>query len=140
MDNVLTDFNGSVKIPSHEKHLYNHPEIFKPGFFEDLKPMRGALEFVNRMVKSNLYDIYILSQPVSNSPVSYSEKAFWIQRYLPELTDKIILTQDKTLIDGGILIDDNPKWAAFRGEFILFDFNTPESEFERIEKHLKEIF
>lgn len=138
MDDVLVDFNSSTKIPANEKHLYHHPEIYKKGFFLDLKPMPGAIAFINRLLMVKGFDVRILSQPVSGNPYSYIEKVHWIFSYLPQLADKITLTQDKLLIKGDVLIDDNTKWMDFDGIFWHFNPKKPIEEFLAIEKFLLE--
>ena len=128
MDCVLSDFWGAV--PAKE---YNPSCMYNPGFFETLKPVSGALEAVRILLKSERYDIYILTQPVANSVLSYSEKASWVLKWLPELKDKIIMTQDKSLIKGDYLIDDNPKWKSFAGKLLLFNIREdPNLEWDRI--------
>lgn len=138
MDQVLVNFNSSSRIPKNEKHLYNHPEIFKKGFFLELTPMVGAIDFVNYLLDLDKYDVYILTQPVAKSYFSYSEKVQWIEEYIPRLLDKIIMTQNKLLLKGDLLVDDNEKWKDFDGKFFLFEPLFPESEFEILKAFIKE--
>lgn len=140
MDDVLVDFNSSKRIPLHEKNIYGHPAIYEKGFFIDLLPMPGGLEFVKIIINEDLWDVYILTQPVSNSSNSYKEKVDWVSQYLPLLQNKIIMTQDKTLLKGHVLIDDNIKWKDFDGEFIYFDPKTPELSFLSALSDLKEYY
>lgn len=139
MDMVLVNFNSSKNIPLDEKHIYNHFAIYKKGFFIDLLPMEGAVDFVKTLLKGDYWDIHILTQPVSGNPYSYGEKAAWIIKYLPELTDKITMTQNKLMLKGQILIDDNIRWKDFDGVFILFNPLNPKKEFEYILDKLKYI-
>ncbi len=136
MDQVLVDFNSSSMIPDNEKEVYNHDAIYKKGFFINLRPMAGALLFVQNLIKANLFDIQILTQPVAGNVDSYVEKAMWVEKYLPQLTNKINMSQNKLLFRGDILIDDNSKWSEFEGKFILFDYKNPELAFKQIERLL----
>ena len=136
MDDVLVNFSSSSRIPQGEKQQYDHPRMYDYGFFLELLPMPGSIEFIEFLEKEGYWDIYILTQPVSKSPSSYAEKAAWITRYLPSLRDKIIMTQDKTLHYGHVLIDDNPKWEKFSGKFFLFNKNDLSKEWHRLKLYL----
>jgi 5'-nucleotidase len=127
MDDTIVDFRSSTRIPDHEKEVYGHPAMYQEGFFRDLLPFPTAIQAVNRLIDSGKYDVWILTQPVADSPRSYSEKAEWVIKHLPRLTHKIKMTQEKTMCLGAILIDDNPKWAGFFGDFYLFDRHNPEA-------------
>lgn len=132
MDQVLVNFNSSKEIPLNEKHIYNHPAIYKKGFFINLAPMEGAIDFVRKLVKEDFWDIYILTQPVAENPYSYGEKAAWVIKYLPELQYKINMTQEKSLFRGHVLVDDNKKWRGFHGKFMIFNPENPLIEFENV--------
>ena len=120
MDEVLCDFTGHYSLKHWDKTKRNPPAMYEPGFFEDLQPLSGAISSVIKILNSNKYDVYILTQPVAKSPISYTEKVNWVYKYLPDLGGKIIMTQDKSLIKGNFLIDDSEKWRSFEGEFIHF--------------------
>jgi 5'(3')-deoxyribonucleotidase len=88
----------------------NYPEMHLENFFRQLKPLDGAIEGINKLIDSDLFEIYILSVPLHSSPHSYSEKVQWIHEHLPRLSDKIIFTQNKGIIAGDYLIDDSQHW------------------------------
>lgn len=126
MDGVLASFNDSHFFNGKRITYYNHPEMYEEGFFESLPVMAGARKAVRHLM--NNHDVWILSQPVKTSAHSYSEKALWTFKHFPELSDKIILTQDKIALSktGAILIDDNAKkwkdgWEKNGGIFLHFD-------------------
>lgn len=133
MDGVLADFCAGLT------HLIHDPaEMYSPGFFLSLPPIPGALQAVRELLKRG-YDVHILTQPVANSPISYTEKAQWICMWLPELKNKITMTQDKGLCVGDFLVDDNKeKWESiFKGKFIHFDpSKNSEEEWEKVLKIL----
>ena len=120
MDDTLVDFHShpEFKIP---RDSYNHSNMYKDGYFKHLEPLPGAIEYIKALIEmEDYYDVWICTQPVAGLSCSYSDKAEWIKKYLPELEKKIIMTQDKTLQIGDWLIDDNAKWRTFKGRFIHF--------------------
>lgn len=121
MDCVLADFCKGAEEHGFDRNMKAPPCMYEQGFFLDLKPVEGSLKAVRALIGSGLYDINILTQPLAYSPISYTEKVMWIGKWFPELLEKIIMTQDKTLIKGQYLIDDNLKWQGFEGRFVHFD-------------------
>lgn len=136
MDGVLADFDSSPNIPLTDKHIYNHPEIFKEGFFKELPLMPGAIDFIQNLLKEDFWDIRILTKPVYNSPISYLEKAEWINLYFPELYKKITMTQDKLIVKGHVLIDDSKEWSLFKPNFFLFNPKNPIQSFKECKTYL----
>uniref|UniRef100_A0A8C6RQW6 5',3'-nucleotidase, cytosolic n=1 Tax=Nannospalax galili TaxID=1026970 RepID=A0A8C6RQW6_NANGA len=96
-----------------------------PGFFLDLEPIPGALEALQEMYNMPDTEVFICTSPLLNYDHCVGEKYCWVQRYLgPQFVERIILTRDKTLVLGDLLIDDKvniqgleatPSW-----EHILF--------------------
>lgn len=124
MDDVLADFWSSAMDP-HSKQVREHM-MWDKDFFLNIKPMpgaKGALFEINKMG----FDIWILSQPLAESPESYTDKAKWVQIHFPQFYKKLILTQDKGLKLGHYLIDDNrekwqQKFEQNGGKFIHFPY------------------
>lgn len=120
MDEVIADFSGSKELKIVR---YNPPEMYSPGFFLNLEVKPGAQRTIQQLIRDG-YNVQILTQPVSMSPISYTEKAQWIMKHFPTLGDKINMTQDKGNFMGAYLIDDNLKWKepfeANGGKFIHF--------------------
>jgi len=141
MDEVLCDFKNSHRLQDLENVRYNPPQMYARRFFSDLEPLEGALEAVQAIIQSELYVVHILTQPVARSPISYTEKAQWIAKWIPDLIDNIIMTQDKGLVLGDYLIDDNLRWKKpFEnngGKFI--HFKKDQSSKKVWEKLLKEL-
>ena len=125
MDNTLFDFTAGLGRTSTLEPKYNPPEMYRPGFFKNLKPTPGAVEAVKRLIESDKYDIYICSKPVAVLPDSYSDKVESIITHFPELSDKIILTQNKFLIKADIIIDDDGQWLDVAP--LAFHFDRRES-------------
>ena len=104
MDGVLADFEGGR---TSDKKRRNPPEMYSEGFFENLEPIPGALEAMQELHQSGKYDLWIATKPVATSPRSYTEKVNWIAKNLPYMLKKVVLTQDKSFLEGNVLIDDN---------------------------------
>jgi 5'-nucleotidase len=132
MDGVLADFDGlKKKLGKTADELKMMPDAFS-----HLEPMPGALDAV-RFISDLGFECWICTKPAHLRPHSYSEKASWIMRYLPDLAERVIMTQDKGLVGGydDVLIDDHPKWAncdKFRGLLIPFDNTQSSREWDRI--------
>lgn len=121
LDDTVADFFGAAKDlfgGVDEGKMYEHD------FFFNLKPIDGALSNVRRLILLG-FDVWILSQPLFNSAASYEQKARWVSMWFPELSNKLVLTQNKGLHLGDYLIDDNgEKWKVpFEkngGKFVQF--------------------
>lgn len=129
MDDTIADFIGSQRLNlvglTPETMPYPH-EMHERGFFRALKPIEGAIEAVRQLHQCPHFEIHILSKPVHLSPHSYSEKIEWIHEHLPELTQRITLTQRKELCLGDFLVDDSLEWKdpwekSTGGTFIHFN-------------------
>ncbi|XP_023507824.1 5'(3')-deoxyribonucleotidase, cytosolic type [Equus caballus] len=96
-----------------------------PGFFLDLEPIPGALEAMREMNDMQDTEVFICTSPPEKYDYSVYEKYCWVEKHLgPQFVERIILTRDKTVILGDLLIDDKdtiqgqeetPSW-----EHILF--------------------
>ncbi len=147
MDGVITDFNGTLtekfhkifperpivpleeitskdiedSYPSEDKQRLK--EIYQSrGFFRGLKPINGALEALADLEKK--CELFICTAPLTLYENCVLEKYQWVEEYLgKEFVKKIVMTKDKTLVHGDILIDDrvvtgvrSPSW-----EHIFYD-------------------
>jgi len=96
----------------------------EPGFFLSLPPIPGSLEAVTEIAKK--HDVFICTAPLKEYKHCAGEKYEWIERYLGyEWTRKIVLTMDKTLLAGNILIDDKPEITGLvqpSWEHVMFSF------------------
>jgi len=146
MDDVIADF---YKAAADSLGRVQESRMYDKHFFLNLEPVPGAKAAVHELLKMG-FDIWILSQPLANLPESYIEKVEWIQRHFPQLTNKIILTQDKGLNVGDYLIDDNEKkwkqkFEQNGGKFVHFPYggynpngtNSPEGQWRWIVEEFK---
>lgn len=123
LDDTLADFYSAA---ADINGVVLEHRMFDENFFLNLKPLPGAKGALLELGKMG-YDIWILSQPLAESPESYIDKAKWVQLHFPQLYKKIILTQDKSLNRGDYLIDDNSwkwkdKFESNGGKFIHFNY------------------
>lgn len=103
MDGVLADFDLYMK-----EHNITPEEVkAKDGAYFDMKPIIGAIDGIIEL-KSIGLDVWIATKPPTGMAHAYRDKALWIYKHFPTLTEKIIMTPNKGLLgdDGDILIDD----------------------------------
>lgn len=80
----------------------------EPGFYRFLRPVPGARTAL-RQIREEGYDIRFVSAPYISNPTCASDKIAWIARYYgSHWAQRVILTTDKTLVRGDVLIDDRP--------------------------------
>jgi 5'-nucleotidase len=96
-----------------------------PGFIRDLPPMPGALDAARELIALGM-DVRICTSPLRQYDHCVAEKFQWVERHLGRAcTERIIMTRDKTLIHGGLLIDDKPEIegavARPRWKHIVYD-------------------
>lgn len=76
-----------------------------PGFYAALKPIEGALEAVDRL--AGKHEVLLVSTPWAGHLTCANEKAEWVRKHLgAEWERRMVLTHDKTLVRGDVLIDD----------------------------------
>lgn len=106
-----------ARLRTHHDYRTDYPEehwglidelMAQEGFFLSLKPIPGAVEAVLALADEG-HDIRICTTPIRDYRYCLAEKAQWIDQHLgPAFVDKMILTRDKTVVRGDLLIDDKP--------------------------------
>lgn len=110
---TVTDFYGLHKgLPDDFKGDTNS-HFHRPGFFEGLQPLAGAIEGLKRLTAAG-HEIVIASSHCT--PHSAAEKILWCKEQLPFVDQKkIFIGHSKYMISGDVLIDDHIANAkAFR--------------------------
>ena len=80
-----------------------------PGFFRDLPLLPGAREAMEQMLDDG-HDVRICTAPVRSYRHCVREKYEWVEEHLGlHWTERMIVTRDKTLVTGDVLIDDKPE-------------------------------
>ena len=149
MDGVIADFDGEFLKRWRERHpdkLYfpleqrtefyvkdQYPEelkplveeiLLEPTFFRDMMPIAGAQAALTEMDALGL-DVFICTSPFSTYQNCVLEKYQWVDNFLgTQWVNRIILTRDKTLVKGDILIDDKPQVTGVEvpsWEHVIYD-------------------
>lgn len=150
MDGVLSDFDGEFLkrwqdrypnkffVPMDKRNIFyvkdSYPEELKPlvteillekNFFRDMMPVEGGREALTEMESIGL-EVFICTSPLSHYKNCVLEKYEWVENNLgKKWVERIILTKDKTIIKGNILIDDRPVITGIdeyvEWEHILYD-------------------
>ena len=84
-----------------------------PGFFRDLPVTNGAQDAVERLLDAGC-QIAVCTSPSLANPTCASDKLWWIERHFPVLSERVIITIDKTLVHGDVLVDDKPQVTGAR--------------------------
>lgn len=79
----------------------------RPGFYADLAPYPGAAEALNLML--DRFDVFLCTSPWLTNPTCVTDKYAWADRHLGRgWGGRTILTMDKTVVGGALLLDDKP--------------------------------
>lgn len=79
-----------------------------PGFYALLGPVPGAKAALKQAVKDG-HDVRLVTAPYISNPTCASDKLAWVDRvYGGDWASRVVLTSDKTVVHGDILIDDKP--------------------------------
>ena len=80
-----------------------HAPLIMPSFWKHIRPREDAVKYIEKLSKDN--EIYfVTATDYRNIPY----KIDILKEYFPFISiDNLIITQDKTMIKGDILIDDN---------------------------------
>ena len=141
----LNEFVNGLK--NQEKNAYTIVNEYKqPGsrVFSHLEVIKGAKEALDLMDKLG-YNVFLVSSPTIANSYSFKDKCDWVKNHLGDTwAHRLILSKDKTLIRGDILIDDKveitgamiPTWTHVlfqskfnnhvKRDFILKSWNTNE--------------
>lgn len=139
MDNVLVDFESGIKrLTKAELSEYAGRLDEVPGIFARMEPNIGAVQAFYKLATSGKFDLYILSTAPWENPSAWSDKVVWVKKYLGLVAHKrLILSHNKHLCKGDIIIDDRTKNGVdkFEGEHI--HFGTPKfPNWESVLKYL----
>lgn len=92
-----------------EYRKFVHAILQEKGFFENMPPVPGGIQALREMEQLG-WEVFICTSPLIRYENCVVEKFAWVEKHLgAEWVGKLILTSDKTIIQGDFLIDDNPK-------------------------------
>lgn len=106
--------------PQHRRNFYvkdDYPKdiqadavdiITAKGFFRDLPAITGAVESLNQLLTLG-HDVRICTSPLNIYKNCVQEKYEWVEQHLGlDFIARMIVTKDKTVVHGDVLIDDKP--------------------------------
>jgi 5'-nucleotidase len=124
MDGVLCDFQSAFDRDRSIWLDQPFPQS-KPHFYRELVPIENALESIKTLSSLPDFNIFILTAPSIYNPLSYTEKRLWVEDNLGfTWVDKLIISPDKSLLRGDVLIDDHIRGHGqekFNGRLIHFN-------------------
>lgn len=120
----LTEFRFPAVTPQAKAAM--DAVMVHPDLFADLPPMPGAVQAIGEMAEQ--YDIIICSTPSLDNPTCASAKIDSLVRHFGrDIAKNAILTHDKTMVVGDILIDDKPditgRIATPAWQQVVFDWS-----------------
>lgn len=148
MDGVIADFDSGLLKKWDEKHpntqLFDNGVrksfyirggnetdggeiskiLSKEGFFENLRPMDGAIDAIREMQAMG-HHVFIATSPGTSFPFAASEKYRWTEKHIgKDMLEYLVIAPAKAVIRGDILIDDKPEIPYEENaewEHVLFD-------------------
>lgn len=103
-----TSFYVKEQYPLELQPLVEEIYLSK-GFYLGLSPIEGSLEALSELMERE-DEVYICTSPLLINPFCISEKYSWIIYHLgKEWIERVIISKDKTIIHGDLLIDDKPE-------------------------------
>ena len=122
IDGVLANFKKGVDDSGLSEQFKGRPDKI-PGIYKNLSLIEGAINSVEQLFNSGLYDIYFLSSSPWDNPDAWTHKRLWIEKnFGPKTRKRLILSHRKDLQIGDYLVDDSPRNGAidFNGKWIHF--------------------
>ena len=81
--------------------------LCEPGFFASIEPIQKAVDTVKRLIHDPRFQVFFCTSPMRANPTCCNDKMDWITRYFgKQLCNRVIITSDKTVCKGDVLIDD----------------------------------
>lgn len=103
-----TNWNLNAGRTKAEKEIIEEIMV-SDGFYRHLEPIAGAKSALKAALKAG-HDVRIVSAPYISNPTCASDKMGWIVRYYgSHWGSRLVLTNDKTVVHGDLLIDDRPE-------------------------------
>lgn len=79
------------------------------GFYRTLPLVGGSVNALHEMVLRG-HNVNVCTAPLFSNPTCLQDKFDWmLEHFGKDLTKKMIITEDKTIINANILIDDRPE-------------------------------
>lgn len=96
---------GSDHIADKKARREARELIYRTRWFRDLPVVEGALEGVRRLQEE--FDVWVCTKPLEENKRCRDDKGAWIRKHFGrDLERQLVITPDKTIVDGVILLDD----------------------------------
>lgn len=125
LDGVVADFDkGRNDHPLGGVTPYIGRPDKLPGIYENLDAIAGSIDGVNKLLRSEKYDVYFLSTAPWDNPEAWMHKRLWVEKHFDNklIRKRLILCHHKNFLIGDYLIDDRRFNGAseFNGIWIHF--------------------
>lgn len=107
----------------------------RKGFYRNLTPITGAIRGVNRLREEYDGNIFICSSPMQGADFCETEKRDALEEYFgADFAREAIITKDKTLALGRVIVEDNPDIGGGTWQPVMFDqpYNRHITEYPRM--------
>ena len=102
----IREFVTPPPLPQEHQDAINWVKN-RNGFYADMLPIPGAISAVKEMAER--HTVFFCSAPEIFNETCESDKKTWLRIFMgDEWAKRLILTKDKTLVRGDVLIDDRP--------------------------------
>ena len=117
----ITKWDMTENFPSlSAKEIYN--PLLEPDFWDCVKPAPGAVDSVKKLQEQG-HDVYVVTASHLRTIAPKMERVLF--RHFPTLTwDHVVVTQNKQLLHGDILVDDAPH-NLVGGMYMGFLYSRP---------------
>ena len=79
-------------------------------FFFNMEPMPGAVEYFQKLLDDDRYDVVVVTQPPRCAEFAVRDKRRWILKHFPNFDLKnMVFCHRKTLVKGDLIFDDKPE-------------------------------
>ena len=118
---MLREFSTPTHLSQEHQDAINWVKT-RIGFYKEMRPIPGAIDAVVEMAEQ--HDVWLCSSPEVLNASCESDKKTWVRLYMGDYwANRLILTKDKTMVRGDLLIDDRPDVGGImepEWEHILF--------------------
>jgi 5'(3')-deoxyribonucleotidase len=102
--NQMTNWDIVDDLGEHAR-FYIRAYMRYPNFYQDIKPIHGAIEGVRMLLKT--HEVAIVTATPKSAGMAYEGKLQWLRRYIPEFPlDNLVSMKRKEWAPGAVLIDD----------------------------------
>ena len=141
MDGVMADTMGGMfeYVEKHYGHSLAHEDVIdywfsglprddilaamrSVGFFRHLDVITGSVRAIKRLREQYNGNVYVCSAPMEGAPLCEGEKRDWLaEHYDEQFAREAIISTDKSVVPGRVIIEDNPNISGGMWRPVMFD-------------------